>query len=273
MLRRSFVHLPGIGASKEKMLWSRGVQDWDHLLSDTHLRSHRLDEIHGMLKDSQAAWERRDAHYFYEQLPRPEIWRLVPEFVDDIAYLDIETNGLNLPPHSQSTTVTFYFRGQLYQEWEPRAKELLLRKMDQEAAVFCTYYGEVFDVPFLRREFGLPLRKAQIDLCFWLKRLGFNGGLKRVEKYFEHGHQRQYRDIDGFDAVRLWRFHLEGRAGALDALLTYNAEDALVLEGLLTHAYNLEIQQRPHLGLSPIAHRAGPALTTRVADEVYTWLT
>ena len=156
------------------------------------------------------------------------------DFFDEIAFLDIETNGLYLPPSSNSTTITFYFRGQLYQEHEHRRKEALLHKIHAEAAIYCTYFGEVFDLPFLRREFHLPLLKPHLDLCFWLKRLGYNGGLKKVEKSFDDIPRRQSLDIGGLDAVRLWEFHQRGVSGALDTLLTYNAEDTIVLESLLS---------------------------------------
>jgi uncharacterized protein YprB with RNaseH-like and TPR domain len=274
VLQRSFIHLPGIGPSKERLLWSRGVGTWSDLLRDARgfFPAERAREMETLLRDSQIAWEKRDTLFFYDQLPRAELWRLIPEFHHDIAFLDIETDGLYLPPLSRSTTLTFSFRGQLFQEHERSAKERLLRKMVDEAAVFCTYYGDVFDLPFLRREFGMPLRKAHFDLCFWLKRLGFNGGLKRVEKCFDSIYQRQFRDVGGLDAVRLWHWHQQGKPGALEALLTYNAEDVLVLEGLLVHAYNLELEQRPHLGLPRLPPCIPSPPPTQVAPEIYEWL-
>jgi uncharacterized protein YprB with RNaseH-like and TPR domain len=274
VLQRSFIHLPGIGPSKEKMLWSRGVGDWDHLLREARGFFPAADagEMESLLRASRVAWEARDAYFFYQQLPRQEHWRLVSEFHDSIAFLDIETDGLYLPPHSRSTTITFRFRGQLYQEHAFEAKARLLDKMAAEAALFCSYYGDVFDLPFLRREFGRPLRKAHLDLCFWLKRLGFNGGLKRVETCFPGIYQRRFRNIAGPDAARLWRFHQQGRKGALEALLAYNAEDVLVLEGLLAEAYNLELDARPHLDLPSLTLPVPEPPATRVAPEIYEWL-
>lgn len=271
MLDKSFVHLAGIGLSTERKLWDRGISSWAHLadFAPTYFEGSRLRTIQDGLSQTLAAWEKKDLHYFYKLLPRPELWRLVPEFIDDIAYLDIETDGLKLPPLSQSTTITFCFRGQLYQEHEPRLKKLLVQKMDAESSIYCSFFGEVFDIPFLRKEFDLPLEKAHLDLCFWLKRLGFGGGLKKVEKEFPDIRSRESFDIDGFDAVRLWKLHNKGVSGALETLLTYNAEDTVVLEPLLIKAYNFEVEARPYLGLPKLEFRPVPEIPTKVDPHIY----
>lgn len=251
MLPRTFVHLPGIGLSTEKKLWDRGVRGWGELqrFAPTYFDGRRLEEVMIGLDHTLEAWEKSDLHYFYETLPRTELWRFLPRFLNDVAYLDIETDGLRLPPQSSSTTITFYFRGEVLQAHEPAEKRRLVERIDAEAKIYCTYFGDVFDLPFLRREFGVPLKKATLDLCFWLKRLGFNGGLKKVEKEFPNVRSRDSQDIGGLDAVRLWKWYEKGLPGALETLLSYNAEDAIVLETLLVNAYNLEIAKRPQLGL------------------------
>jgi uncharacterized protein YprB with RNaseH-like and TPR domain len=232
-------------------------------------RGAKAEAFQRALDDSESAWDRRDLHFFYQILPRPELWRLVPGFFDEIAFLDIETNGLNLPPYSQSTTITFYFRGRLYQEYEHRRKRELIESMQAEASIFCTYFGEVFDVPFLRREFKLSIEKAHLDLCFWLKRQGYNGGLKKVERCFDDIPKRKSMDIDGFDAVRLWHYFQKGDRGALDTLLTYNAEDTIVLQALLVKAFNFEVESRPYLGLKPLAQVPPPPMPTSVDPRIY----
>jgi len=194
---------------------------------------------------------------------------MVPHFIEGVAYLDIETNGLNLPPMAHSTTITFFFRGQLYQEHDPRLKKLLVEKIDRESTVFCSYFGEVFDIPFLRKEFSLPLQKAHLDLCFWLKRLGYHGGLKKVEKQFTDIPSRGSMDIDGFDAVRLWRLHEKGMKGALETLLHYNAEDTVVLEPLLARAFNLEVDNHPDCGMEKLPLQPLAKLSTAIDVGVY----
>ncbi len=271
MLQRSFIHLPGIGLSTEKKLWERGVLSWQGLqeFAPRYFSEPRLATILSRLEESQRAWTERNPWFFYRTMPRTELWRLVPEYLEDVAYLDIETNGLKLPPISQSTTITFFHKGELYQEHDHKKKEKLVKKMDAEAKFFCSYFGEVFDVPFLRKEFGLPLQKAHFDLCFWLKRLGFNGGLKKVEKQFEDIPQRQAMDIDGLDAVRLWQLHQKGMPGALDTLLTYNAEDTLVLESLLVRAFNLEVDRHKNCGMEKLPLPTMPKPSTSIHPAVY----
>lgn len=275
MLTRTFVHLPGIGPVKESRLWGAGLGHWDALEEEAPrlFRGPRLDEVRTRLDRSREALAGRDWRFFYRHLPRPELWRLVPECFGDIAYLDIETTGQFAPPRCHSTTIAVYFRGKLYQEHDREKKIELLRYVSDEAAALGTFFGEVFDVPFLRAEYGIPLDLAHLDLCFWLKRLGFRGGLKKVEKCFPEVRVRQSADIDGWDAVRLWRWHEAGVPGALETLQTYNAEDTLVLEQLLVIAWNLEVRQRPGWGLADLAAPTPPPLTTKVDPTVFARLT
>ncbi len=271
MLKRSFVHLEGIGPVRERKLWGQGVRHWDQLEAqvETVFRADKWEATRAELMHSRAALERNDLHYFYKRLPREQLWRILPGNFEEVSYLDIETTGLGMPPTSHSTTITFVHRGEVLQEHVPRLKGLLVRKVASECRILCTFFGEVFDVPFLRSEFDVPFEVAHIDLCFWLKRLGFKGGLKRIQKEFSDIPARQSLDIDGFDAVRLWDLHLGGMSGALETLLAYNAEDTVVLEPLLIKAYNLQISRHPELGLEPRADRAPLEVRARVHPAVY----
>ena len=275
MLNRTFVHLPGIGPVKEGRLWRDGIHDWASLAvsAERIFRGDRLREIRETLDRSHAALDARDWHFFYRRLPRPELWRLVPACFGNIAYLDIETTGQFAPPRCHSTTIAVSFRGTLYQEHDDARKRELLEWICREASALGTFFGEVFDIPFLRSEYGLPFEIAHIDMCFWLKRLGYRGGLKKVEKCFPEIPPRQSEDVDGFDAVRLWRWHEQGVPGALETLLTYNAEDTIVLERLLVLAWNLEVRRRKDWGLAELVAPRPPEIPTGVDAAVYARLT
>ena len=53
----------------------------------------------------------------------------------------------------------------------------------QDYSVVITFNGKRFDIPFIRRVFGgLPPFLANIDLMYPLKKLGYRGGLKAIEK-------------------------------------------------------------------------------------------
>jgi uncharacterized protein len=274
MIQRSFVHIPGIGAATEKKLWERGLHHWEDLRREAEgiYQAPRAELIRAALNESEVAYRAKDLYYFYRTLPRDALWRLIPEFLGEIAYLDIETTGMGFPPMAHTTTITFYYQAQVYQEHEPAKKARLVRKMLLEPAIWVSFFGEGFDVPFLEREFGFELEKAHIDLCFWLKRLGFKGGLKKVQKQFKEIPARSSLDIDGFDAVRLWRLHEKGTPRALETLLTYNAEDTVVLEPLLIKAFNMEVDRHPEFDLEVLPMPQLPQLTTSICHEVYTRL-
>lgn len=274
LLRRSFVHLKGVGPRSEAHLWRQGITDWQQLLDAAPklYKGKRLDHVLAALDASLEAWQRRDLYYFHTAFPGNERWRLIEGAFDEIAYFDIEATGMNTPPLSQSTAIAFYFRGQLYQEHDHFRKRDLIEFILAEAPVLCTYNGGGYDIPFLRAEYDLPFHNAHVDLCPWLRRQGFKGGLKAVQKMNTHLHQRSSLDITGYDAVRLWRLHEQGVPNALETLLTYNAEDVLILEPLLVEAYNRELAQRPDMTFAPLVSGPVCRLQTDVCPRVYALL-
>lgn len=276
MIERSFLHLPGIGPETEERLWSSGVRSWTELRENLgeifgRAKASRLAEA---LEESRAALEASEFSYFRSRLKGSEIWRLVPSYVScelrhRIAYLDIETTGLGFPPESHSTTIAVLIGGNLFVEHEPARKRELIERLQEEAAFLVTFNGGPFDLPFLRREFGVPLDQPHLDLRFWFARLGRNGGLKKIQRSFDEIPQRQFMDIDGYDAVRLWAMHERGVPRALESLMTYNAEDTVVLEPLLYSGLNLESAERPGLGLPVYDLPPGRFIPTRVCPDVY----
>ena len=96
-----------------------------------------------------------------------------------------------------------------------------------------TYSGARFDLPLLRRHFGLPLAQPHLDLCPVLHAWHLYGGLKATEAALGL-RRRRSTGVDGLEAVRLWERYRRGHdPAALRQLLVYNAEDVLVLEMLL----------------------------------------
>lgn len=276
MLESSFVHLPGIGPDTEERLWASGCVTWDDL--EANLKSvfseKKATKIMCALESSREAHQSGEFHYFQGLLKSPEMWRLVPAILSQklsnrIAYLDIETTGLGFPPASQSTSIAVYFDGQLHLETDEARKWKLLREIQNEAKLLVTFNGGPFDLPFLRREFSLSLSQAHLDLRFWFAKLGYRGGLKKIQVQFPEVPQREFMDIDGFDAVRLWNMHLKGIPRALDTLLTYNAEDTIVLEQLMFCGLNMEAQKRTPLKLSTYELPQAPQIPTQVCPQVY----
>jgi uncharacterized protein YprB with RNaseH-like and TPR domain len=280
MLENSFVHLPSIGAQTEERLWSLGCRTWDELeeqLPELFGRQ-RVQKLIMAIEESRAAHDSGELGYFRERLKGSEMWRLVPALLkaghaDKIAYLDIETTGLGFPPASESTSIAIYFGGELHVEHKTPKKRALLEKINTEAKLLVTFNGIAFDMPFLRREFDeLEFNQPHLDLRYWFAKLGRRGGLKKIQQSFPEVPQRGSMDIDGFDAVRLWRMHDWGIENALETLMTYNAEDTIVLEQLVYTGLNIEAENKSHLRLESYELPVPPKIATRICPNVYKML-
>jgi uncharacterized protein len=279
MIENSFVHLPGIGHETEQRFWSAGVRTWDDLARniDKLLGAKRALKIARELDRCRTAREAGEFGYFQERLKSADMWRLLPAILSaghgqDIAYLDIETTGLGFPPQCSSTTIAVLFRGKLELEHVHERKRMLIKEMDRDARLLVTFNGSTFDLPFLRREFKVAFRQPHIDLRYWMAHLGRRGGLKAVQKTFSEIPQRRSMDIDGFDAVRLWNMHRRGLPNALETLLTYNAEDTLVLEQLIFCGLNLEAEHHQVLNLPKYALPPARDIPHEVCPNIYRML-
>ncbi len=105
----------------------------------------------------------------------------------------------------------------------------LVRALDG-VEILCTYNGDRFDLPVIRRRLGVDLREIcrPHDLMRDCWRVGLKGGLKRVETQI--GIVRQTQGVDGYAAMRLWASYLnDGDEAALGTLLLYNREDVVNL--------------------------------------------
>jgi hypothetical protein len=71
-----------------------------------------------------------------------------------------------------------------------------------------------------------------------LRRLGYRGGLKRIEAELGVNREGALKQVDGYIAVLLWREYRRGSATALDTLIRYNLEDVVNLQYLADFAYN-----------------------------------
>ena len=233
MLRRTFIHAPGVGARTERALWAAGGRDWDAFL-DLHGRGAfegaKYRTLATTVTESKAALRRRNVTYFGSCLPAGEHWRLFDEFQDRIAYVDIETTGLGL---DAEVTVAALYDGDRCRTFV-RGKDLdRFPAAIGRYSLIVTFNGSTFDLPFLRREFrGIHIPPAHIDLRYACARLGHTGGLKAIEPAFGVRRPKALRDVDGFEAIRLWKRHETGDRAALDTLLAYAEADVVNLEPL-----------------------------------------
>jgi len=245
MLTNTFVHIQGVGVKTEQKLWESGFTDWDCISQGAlhGLIKKRNGFLHAGIDESIKNLDDNNPAYFGSRLQSGQAWRMFPEFRSSIAYVDIETTGLDRGCDEITTIALFDGRSiRTYVQGEN-----LGRFADdiRDYRVLVTYNGKSFDVPFMERYFNSRLNHAQIDLRYILKSLGFSGGLKSCERQL--GMSRgDLSEVDGFLAVYLWdRYKRKGDLKALESLLAYNVQDTINLESLMVTAYNLEIKNTP----------------------------
>ena len=246
MLKSTFQHIHGIGDKTEKKIWAAGLTNWETFLEapqEAPLAQWQRDLACRELEQSLEFLERRDAQYFNHKLAPPLQWRLYLEFGQRVGYLDIETTGTT--PEECVITVIGVYDGH-----HPRVYvqgQNLSAFVDEigEYTLLVTYNGKSFDLPFIRREMGLALHHAHIDLRYPLAALGYKGGLKKIERALGLEREGPLALLDGWCAVLLWQYYQHGDAGALETLLRYNLEDVVHLPALLAQVYNTQVQRLP----------------------------
>ncbi len=232
MLDHTFIHIQGIGEKTERAIWSRGIYTWaDFLEYPKRVFSEGMDLlIREELRDS--ILHQNEIGFFAKRLPASELWRLYEPFKGRVVYLDIETSGSYMGM-DEITVIG------IYDGCNSRSFLSGVDMQDFECAIaefdlVVTFNGSCFDLPLIKRSFpNISLPGAHIDLRFPLKRLGYGGGLKRIEK--ETGIERgeEIEGMDGYDAVRLWKAYQWGDDRALEILLEYNRADVVNLKPLM----------------------------------------
>jgi uncharacterized protein YprB with RNaseH-like and TPR domain len=242
LLENTFVHIPGIGPKTEQRLWQVGILTWEHYLHskqppfsptrDNFVRKH-LEES---LKN------RDDILFFHERLSSADGWRLYDSFKDRAVYLDIETSGgydgvdeITVIGLYDGDTVQTFVNGVNLNEFEVAIASY---------EVVITFNGALFDLPVIRRHFQhIDLPAVHIDLRFLLRKLGYQGGLKAIEKMFSLSRPAQIEGMSGYDAVHLWNAYQSGDQGALECLIEYNTADIVNLKPLMERGYH-EMKRR-----------------------------
>lgn len=239
MLKRTFIHLPGVGEQTEVQFWRQGLHTWEDFLAAREVPGLGRERLTFLRARVQESLDQEDnPAYFGPLLPHAERWRLFRRFRERAAYLDIETTGYTWPG-LQVTVVGLYdghdmrqfVHGKNLREFPEALKDLDL---------IVTFNGSQFDLPVLRAYFPeIKLPPVHLDLRFILARLGFKGGLKKIEPRFGIRRPPEVDGLDGYEAVLLWDRHCRGDYHALPQLLTYNREDVVNLETLMDEACRL----------------------------------
>jgi uncharacterized protein len=243
MLKRTFIHLPGVGPRFEGHFWRQGLSTWEDFLAAKRVRGLSRPRFDGLKTELQESFDHlEEPAYFATRLQAGEHWRLFHQFRPRTAYLDIETTGKVWP--GLLVTVVGLYDGQNMRQF---VQGFNLQKFPQALSDFdllVTFNGTQFDLPVLRAYFPeLRLPAAHVDLRFLMARLGYKGGLKRIEPRFGIHRPNEVNGMDGYMAVLLWERYQRGDKGALDLLLTYNKEDVVNLEVLMDAAFRMSREQ------------------------------
>ncbi|MDO9265169.1 MAG: ribonuclease H-like domain-containing protein [Desulfosalsimonadaceae bacterium] len=264
MLKNTFSHLTKIGPRREAALWENAIFSWEHLLaafdSDNRLTRRLAPPVKQELEDSLAHFAGQNARWFAGRLPSTDTWRLFPDFRHSVAFLDIETTGLNEPGNPPDITTIALYDGKTVR-WYVNGQNLNDFKQDiQQYQLLVTFNGKTFDVPVIESFFHIRMDQAHIDLRYVLKSLGYSGGLKICEQKL--GIRREGLDgVDGFFAVLLWDdYRRRKTVKTLETLLAYNIEDAVNLERLMIMAFNRKISQLDHIIVERLPEPVAPLL-------------
>jgi uncharacterized protein YprB with RNaseH-like and TPR domain len=264
MLKNTFSHLTKIGPKREASLWKNAIFSWEHLLAaldaNNRLALKLASPVKQELEDSLAHFAAQNARWFSGRLPSTDTWRLFPDFRHSVAFIDIETTGLNEPGNPPDITTIALYDGKTVR-WYVNGQNLTDFKKDiRQFQLIVTFNGKTFDVPVIESFFHIRLDQAHIDLRYVLKSLGYAGGLKICEQKL--GIHREGLDgVDGFFAVLLWDDYRRRKAAkTLETLLAYNIEDAVNLERLMIMAFNQKISRLDHVSVDRLPEPVAPML-------------
>ena len=229
-IENSFIPVDGVGETTERRLWESGVTHWDEF-DGRVVGSTLARRIEAFIDEGRTHLERGTVEYFADSLPPASQWRLYENVRDETCFLDIETTGLEASCHDV-TTVSLHRNGET--KTFVRGRDLTSERLQAEldaAALLVTFNGRRFDVPFLETCYDVEVTMPHVDLMYPCRKLGYSGGLKRIEEVLGIG--RELPDLDGLDAVRLWHQYERGDDEALETLVRYNRADTANLAPLM----------------------------------------
>ena len=239
MLNNTYIHIPGVGKSLEKRIWAQGIHTWEEFLEmedRISIPSTRKAIICEGIKKSSERLAAKDYYFFSQCLHSAEHWRTYPLFSDSVAFVDIETTGLS--QRRDRITVIGIYDGR---ESKTYVRDINLDDIVDELSKYMllvSFNGARFDIPFMKSEFPeIEFKQLHIDLVYPLRRIGYKGGLKNIEKILGISRSEDTEGMTGFDAVRLWKQYERGDKDALAKIIKYNKEDIVNLKTILELTY------------------------------------
>jgi len=241
-IENSFILAPGVGEKTERKLWKNQVTHWDHIEQTSVIGKTKKQKIQDFLEKARKNLQVENTHFFKNKLPSKHHWRMYENFRENACFFDIETTGLS-KKRNKVTTVSFHRNGET--KTLVQGQNLTKENLEQEffnSSIIVTFNGKRFDKPFLEHNFNLEIENPHIDLMYECKKVGLSGGLKQIEKQLEI--ERELEDIDGREAVKLWKkYEKTGKEHYLNKLVKYCEYDARNLQDLSEIILN-QLEQR-----------------------------
>jgi len=234
ILPRTFLHAPGVGTKTERILWAAGVSSWKKFLRLSPITPAGLGSsvVRRVIEQSITELKKKNIVFFADHLPSQEWWRLYPHFRRKAVFLDIETTGLS--HYYDEITLVGLYDGARFNTLVAGHDLQRLSSILEPYDIVVTFNGTQFDLKFLKEKYpSLRLPPVHLDLRYILRRLGYSGGLKEIERRLGVTRDREIHDVDGLDATVLWARYLRGDIAALETLMRYNVADATILQALL----------------------------------------
>ncbi|MFW6220378.1 MAG: ribonuclease H-like domain-containing protein [Nanoarchaeota archaeon] len=236
MLKSTFLHIPGITEKTEINLWKNNISSWDDFLNNydlIDLKENKKNLIYNYLNSSNENYIKKNHSFFSKTLPSNNHWRAYKDF--SVCFLDIETTGLS-KNYNEITTIGLY---------DGKKSRVFVNGIDMhdflkeisKYGVIVTFNGKTFDIPFIEHKFKINLNQIHIDLRYLLKKFGFCGGLKKIEKDMGIIRNDDLSEVNGLEAVRLWKRYKRGDKNALTKLIEYNKADIENLKILMDFAF------------------------------------
>jgi uncharacterized protein len=239
MLNNTYIHISGVGKSLEQKIWAQGIRTWEEFLEmedKISIPPARREKILQEIRKSSEHLAAKDCCFFSQCLPSVEHWRAYPVFSDSVAFFDIETTGLS-QRMDKITVVGIYDGGEV----KSYIRGINLDEIVEEFSKYSllvSFNGTRFDLPFIKSEFPeIEFKQLHIDLMYPLRRIGYSGGLKNIEKLLGIPRSEDTEGMTGFDAVKLWRQYEKGDHEALSKLIKYNREDIVNLKTIIELTY------------------------------------
>lgn len=148
--------------------------------------------------------------------------RALPQDLGGVAFLDIETTGINRD--SLITIIGIMMNGEHHTCIRGQNLDDFLF-LWPKIKMLVTFNGKRFDLPMLMKEFGITCIPAHIDLLNETKAWGYTGGLKSIERRMDIA-RVEIPVTSGVDAISAWETYANGHDHlALQDLIAYNRQD------------------------------------------------